>query len=95
MLKLGLFYIIYDLKLSKMTLKDLGSQALVSWNICYKQQISDKFGNMSLDGRTKQQQLCSPKIFQRAQKELYFVGVFFSIVLSKHDQQKKTPTLEC
>lgn len=43
-----------DLNLSKMTLKDLCSEVLVSWNICDKlyKFLMEGLGGMGSDGRT-------------------------------------------
>jgi hypothetical protein len=54
-----------DLELSKMTMRDLGPQALVSRNILHRQHhlLMRGLGDMSSDGQTQQGQY-GPKNFQ-------------------------------
>jgi hypothetical protein len=63
---------LHDLELSKMTLRDIDPQAFVSRNICYQQHqfLIKGLGDMSLDGRTQQQQYAL-RNFRGALKEFH------------------------
>jgi hypothetical protein len=61
-----LLYALSDLKLSKMTLRDLGPQALVSRSICYQQHKFRRYELGQMDGRTQRWLQVPPKFFRGA-----------------------------
>jgi hypothetical protein len=93
MLKLDSFkYAPSDLELSKMTLRDLHLQALVSRYICYQHQFLTRgFGDISSDGQTQQRQYrrqyilpqttCVAQWLERRCKDLVFLASPVKILL--------------